>query len=50
MNPETYSVHALRALMFKGASLGAVKGDLVFLAVFAVIAVAAGTAAFKREL
>ncbi|MBI5453132.1 MAG: ABC transporter permease [Deltaproteobacteria bacterium] len=50
VNPETYSVHALRALMFKGASLGAVKGDILFLAVFAVVAVAAGTAAFKREL
>ncbi|MBI2413248.1 MAG: ABC transporter permease [Deltaproteobacteria bacterium] len=50
VNPETYSVHALRALMFKGASLGAVKGDIVFLAVFAAVSVAAGTAAFKREL
>lgn len=50
VNPETYSVHALRALMFKGASFGAVKGDILFLAVFAAVSVAAGTAAFKREL
>ncbi|MBI4949091.1 MAG: ABC transporter permease [Deltaproteobacteria bacterium] len=50
VNPETYSVHALRALMFKGAGFGAVKGDMAFLAVFAVLAVIAGTAAFKREL
>ncbi|GMR04944.1 MAG: ABC transporter permease [Thermodesulfobacteriota bacterium] len=50
VNPETYSIHALRALLFKGAGLGAIQGDLVFLAVFAFISVAIGTASFKRTL
>ncbi len=50
VNPESYSVHALRALLFKGASLGAVKGDIIFLAVFAAVSIFLGTIAFKREL
>ncbi|CAG1065526.1 putative multidrug ABC transporter permease YbhR [uncultured bacterium] len=50
VNPETYSVHAMRALLFKGAGLQAVQGDLVFLAVFAVFSVLFGMLAFKRAL
>lgn len=50
VNPETYSVHAMRAIFSKGEGLGAVKGDLAFLAVFAFIMVAAATLAYKRRL
>ncbi|MBI5469482.1 MAG: ABC transporter permease [Deltaproteobacteria bacterium] len=50
VNPETYSVHALRALLFKGAGVVAVNGDLLFLAVFAAVAIFLGTMAFKRGL
>ncbi len=50
VNPETYSVHALRALLFKGAGLAAVGGDIVFLAVFALFSVLIGMLAFKRAL
>jgi len=50
VNPETYSIHALRALLFKGAGLGAIQGDLIFLSVFAVVSIAIGTASFKRTL
>ncbi|MBI5491417.1 MAG: ABC transporter permease [Deltaproteobacteria bacterium] len=50
VNPETYSVHALRALLFKGAGLSAVNGDMIFLAVFAAVSVVLGTIAFKRAL
>ncbi|MBI5887014.1 MAG: ABC transporter permease [Deltaproteobacteria bacterium] len=50
VNPESYSVHALRALFFKGAGLEAVKGDIVFLAGFAVCTIVAGIFAFKRTL
>ena len=50
VNPETYSVHAMRALLFKGAGLEAVQGDIVFLAVFAVCSVLLGMALFKRSL
>lgn len=50
VNPETYSVHALRSLLFKGAGLAAVRGDLLFLLAFAVIMIGAGTIMFKRTL
>lgn len=50
VNPETYSVHAMRALLFKGAGFSAVQGDIAFLAVFAVISVLIGMLVFKRSL
>ncbi|MBI5894029.1 MAG: ABC transporter permease [Deltaproteobacteria bacterium] len=50
VNPETYSVHALRAILFKNASLDAVKGDVIFLFVFAVVTIIIATITFKREL
>ena len=50
VNPESYSVHALKALFFKGAGFSAVKGDIVFLAVFAFCTIVAGIFAFKRTL
>jgi len=50
VNPETYSVHAMRALLFKGAGVQAVEADIVFLSIFAVVAVALGLVTFKRAL
>jgi len=50
LNPETYSVHALRALLFKGAGPSAVSSDLLFLAAFAAVSIFLGTLAFKRGL
>lgn len=50
VNPESYSVHAMRAILFKGAGFEAVKGDIVFLSVFAVILIGLGTISFKRAL
>ena len=50
VNPETYSVHAMRALLFKGAGFSAVQGDIAFLAVFALISVLLGMLVFKRAL
>lgn len=50
VNPETYSVHALRAVLYKGADLAAVKEDIVFLTVFALITIFIGTVTFKRTL
>lgn len=50
VNPETYAVHALRALMYKGTSLPAVGGDFAFLAVFTIIMSIIATISFKREL
>lgn len=50
VNPEAYAVHALRVLMYKGASVSAVLGDFAFLAVFTLIMVGIATMAFKRAL
>jgi ABC-2 type transport system permease protein len=50
VNPEAYAVHALRLLMYKGASLTAVIGDFAFLAVFTAIMVGLATFAFRRSL
>lgn len=50
VNPESYSVHAMRALLFKGAGFEAVKGDIIFLSVFAVLLLGLGTISFKRAL
>lgn len=50
VNPETYSVHALRTLLFKGAGFTAVKEDVIFLFVFAGVMIVLGTASFKRRL
>lgn len=49
-NPEAYAVHALRLLMYKGASFGAVAIDFAFLAAFTAIMVVIATLAFKRAL
>lgn len=50
VNPETYSVHALRSILFKSGSIGAVADDIMFLAAFAIISVTLGILAFKRAL
>ena len=50
INPEAYAVHALRLLMYKGASLVSVAGDFAFLAAFTLIMVVVATLAFKRAL
>jgi ABC-2 type transport system permease protein len=50
INPETYSVHALRLLMYKGAGFQAVAGDFIFLAVFTGLMVLLAIIAFRRGL
>jgi ABC-2 type transport system permease protein len=50
INPETYSVHALRLLMYKGAGFMAIANDFAFLAVFTGLMLALATFAFKRGL
>jgi len=50
INPETYSVHALRLLMYKGAGFQAVAGDFAFLAVFSALMLALAIVVFKRGL
>jgi len=50
INPETYSVHALKALLFKGASLTAISGDLIYLAGFSFVTLTISIVTFKRSL
>ncbi len=50
VNPEAYAVHALKALIFKGAGLAAIQNDLIFLSVFTVVMLAIATLTFKRTL
>lgn len=50
VNPETYAIHALKALMFKGIPLKALKGDLIFLSIFTAIMLLFSIFIFKRRL
>ncbi len=50
VNPETYAVHALKALIFKDVGLAAVSNDLLFLALFSLLSISLGTLVFKRSL
>lgn len=50
INPEAYAVHALKALIFKGAGLVAIRGDLIYLAIFTAIMLTIATFTFKRTL
>ena len=50
VNPEAYAVHALKALIFKGADIVAIKGDLVFLVIFTAIMLTIATFTFKRTM
>jgi len=50
INPETYSVHALRAVLFKNGTFHAVAEDIGYLAVFAFVLLGAGILSFKRGL
>jgi ABC-2 type transport system permease protein len=50
INPETYAVHALRLLMYKGAGLEAVAGDFAFLAIFTGLMLVLAIVAFRRAI
>ncbi|MCC7201226.1 MAG: ABC transporter permease [Nitrospirae bacterium] len=50
INPETYSVHALKSLLFKGVTFRGIETDFVFLAIFAVSTLTIATLTYKREL
>ncbi len=49
-NPETHLVSALKSILFKGADLAAVAGDLIFLIVFMMLALVTASVSFKRTL
>jgi len=50
VDPFTYSVHALKCLLLKNTGFEAIGYDLMFLSLFAVVAMTAATRLFKRTL
>ncbi|MGA2783283.1 MAG: ABC transporter permease [Candidatus Bathyarchaeia archaeon] len=50
INPETYAVHALRLLMYKGAGFLAIASDFAFLIIFTGLMIGLATIAFRRSL
>jgi len=50
IDPFTYSVHALKCLLLKNTGFEAIAYDLMFLSLFAVVAMTAATRLFKRTL
>ncbi|MFH0794555.1 MAG: ABC transporter permease [bacterium] len=50
VNPFTYAVHALKALLLKNAGFAAITFDLGYLIAFTVVAMTLATLLFKRTL
>lgn len=50
IDPFTYAVDGFKSLVLKNTGLCAISGDMFFLAVFALLAMAAATCLFKRTL
>lgn len=50
INPESYAVHALKAILFKGMSWPALKDDLLFLTGFMLLMTLISTRLYKRTL
>jgi ABC-2 type transport system permease protein len=50
VNPEAYAIAALKAILFKGADLGTILGDIIFLSVFTVIMMTTAIVTFRRTL
>ena len=50
VDPFTYAVHGFKTLVLKNTGFAAISTDIVFLAAFTVVAMAAATALFKRTL
>src|SRR5208283_5998468 len=50
VDPFTYAVHGFKQLVLKNSGLTAIGGDLAYLALFAIISMAAATLLFRRTL
>jgi len=50
VDPFTYAVHGFKQLVLKNTGLAAIGGDLLYLAVFTLISMAAATVLFRRTL
>jgi ABC-2 type transport system permease protein len=50
INPEWYSVHALRSIILRGQGLTVVGPDLIALLVFSMLAISLGIVTYRRTL
>ena len=50
INPEAYAVDAMKSVLFKGAGMGYISGDIVFLMAFTAIMMTLSILTFKRTL
>lgn len=50
INPESYSVYALKAILFKGGDLGSIMKEIVFLSIFSIVMMTMALVTFKRNL
>jgi ABC-2 type transport system permease protein len=50
VDPFTYAVHAFKSLLLKNTGFTAISGDLLYLALFSLVAMTAATRLFKRTL
>ncbi len=50
VNPEAYTVHALKEIIFKGSNFFAIKNDVIFLFIFTLLMLLLATFSFKRTL
>ena len=50
VDPFTYAVHGFKSLLLKNTGLAAIGGDLLFLGLFTLVAMATATLLFKRTL
>jgi ABC-2 type transport system permease protein len=50
IDPFTYAVHGFKSLILKNTGLGAITGDMLFLGLFTLVAMAAATRLFRRTL
>jgi ABC-type multidrug transport system permease subunit len=50
VDPFTYAVHALKALLLKNTGFAAIGPDVAFLALFTLATLVAATVLFRRTL
>ena len=50
INPEYYTVHALRSILLRGQGLVVIWGDLVALVIFTIAAIILGITTYKRTI
>ena len=50
INPESYSVYALKAILFKSGDLVSIMKEIVFLSISSIVMMTMALVTFKRTL